>query len=77
MWNSSLLLSSDRSGPLLSELPQPAAVSPGGEESISCDGVIISQLAQAVSHSYTLTQKEGRGEQKCLAVVMIGVLVIF
>lgn len=49
----------------------------GCEESISCDGIIISQLAQAVFHGYILLQKKGQGEQKCLTVVMIGVLVIF
>ena len=49
----------------------------GCEESIYCDGIIISQLAQVVLHSSFLTQKEGQDERKCLTLVIIGVLVIF
>lgn len=49
----------------------------GCEGSIQCDGIIISWLAQVVFHSYFLIQKEGQDEQKCLTLVIIGVLVIF
>lgn len=47
------------------------------EQSIYCDGAIISCRALVVFHSYFLTQREGQEKQKCSTPVIMAVGVLF